>query len=48
MKEVKIITKNHLKTKRNYLGRMLDSKIKCMNEASRYGKNYWDGKRKYG
>ncbi len=48
MKEIKIITKNHLRTKRNYLDRMLDEKVKCMNIASKYGREYWDGKRRYG
>ena len=32
-KEIKILTSNHLKTKRNYLKRMMNSKVKCMNEA---------------
>ena len=48
MKQVKIITENHLKTKRNYIERMINEKVKCMIEAKKYGKNYWDGKRKYG
>jgi len=48
MKQVKIITENHLKTKRNYIERMVNEKVKCMVEAKKYGKNYWDGKRKYG
>ena len=48
MKNVKIITSNHLKTKRNYIERMINEKVKCMIEAKKYGKNYWDGNRKYG
>ena len=48
LKETKIITKLHLSTKRNYIDRMLNQKIKCMGEAKKYSKNYWDGPRKYG
>ena len=48
MKNVKIITSNHLRTKRNYIERMINKKVKCMIEAKKYGKNYWDGNRKYG
>ena len=47
-KELKIFTKNHQITKRNYLERMVNNKIECMIEAKKYGKNYWDGPRKYG
>ena len=47
-KEIKILTSNHLKTKRNYLKRMMNSKVKCMNEAKKYEYNYWDGSRKFG
>ena len=47
-KELNFLTKNHLKTKRNYLQRMNNSKVKCMIEAKKFGKNYWDGNRKYG
>ena len=42
------ITKNHNKTKRNYLERMVNKKIYCMNVSKNYGKDYWDGDRKYG
>ena len=27
---------------------MSDDKILCMKEAKKYGKNYWDGQRKFG
>ena len=37
-----------IKTKRNYVKRMLNDKIICMKEAKKYSKNYWDGDRKYG
>jgi len=39
---------NHESAKRNYLERMVNSKIQCMIEAKKYGVNYWDGPRKYG
>jgi len=47
-KEIKLMTINHNKTKRNYLERMINSKVDCMIEAKKYEKNYWDGPRKYG
>ena len=47
-KEISLMTFNHLKTKRNYLERMINSKVKCMIEAKKYQKNYWDGPRKFG
>jgi len=42
------VTINHKKTKRNYLERMKDKKIHCMKISKKYGKDYWDGNRKYG
>jgi len=42
------VTKLHTSTKRNYLERMLDNKVKCMKVASKFEKDYWDGDRKYG
>ena len=48
MKEIKLVTYLHKKTKRNYVRRMLNDKIICMKEAKKYSKNYWDGDRKYG
>ncbi len=47
-KEIKLISKIHKSTKRNYLERMINSKVQCMLKAKKYGKNYWDGPRKYG
>jgi len=47
-KEIILMTINHQKTKRNYLERMNNSKVKCMIEAKKYAKNYWDGPRKFG
>ena len=43
-----LISKLHNSTKRNYLSRMINKKVFCMKEAKKYGKNYWDGKRKFG
>ncbi len=43
-----IITPLHKKTKRDYLARMLNDKISCMKIARQYGKDYWDGDRRYG
>ncbi|OGG09620.1 SAM-dependent methyltransferase [Candidatus Gottesmanbacteria bacterium RBG_16_43_7] len=42
------VTPLHKKTKRDYVARMMDEKIKCMIVAKRYGKEYWDGDRRYG
>ena len=42
-KEVFFMNENHKKTKRNYIERMINSKIKCMREAKKYERNYWDG-----
>ena len=40
--------KTHNSTNRNYVERMINEKVKCMIEAKKYSKNYWDGNRKYG
>ncbi len=48
LKEFNLMTQNHLITKRNYISRMVNSKVDCMIEAKKYGKNYWDGPRKFG
>ena len=42
------VTANHKKTKRNHLKRMIDDKIYCMKIAKKYGKEYWDGNRRFG
>lgn len=47
-KLLNVITPLHQKTRRGYLERMLDDKPACMRLARRYGKDFWDGKRKYG
>ena len=48
MKELKIINYLHKKTKRNFLSRMNDNKIFCMKISKKYGKDYWDGERRFG
>ena len=44
----RIVTDLHEASKRNYLGRMIDEKVKCMGKAKKYSFEYWDGDRKYG
>jgi ubiquinone/menaquinone biosynthesis C-methylase UbiE len=46
--EKNFITSLHQSTKRKYIERMMDNKVLCMKEAKKYGKNYWDGNRKFG
>ncbi len=41
-------TKLHKATKRDYLARMNDDKVKCMMKAKEYEFDYWDGDRRYG
>jgi len=49
MKELlNLITKLHKRTSRDYLGRMADNKVECSDVARKYGKDYWDGDRRYG
>lgn len=49
MAQVDFISKLHQATKRNYLQRVLEAdKAECAEVAIRYGKEYWDGDRKYG
>ena len=47
-KEQNFVTSLHLSTKRNYLQRMINDKVKCIEVAKKYGKDYWDGKRSFG
>ena len=42
------VTSQHKATKRDYLGRMTDDKVNCMLISKKYGKDYWDGRRRYG
>ena len=48
MKEFNLVSNLHKKTKRNYLERMINQKINCMDVAKKYDERYWDGNRKYG
>lgn len=43
-----IVTPLHQLTRRNYLARMTDDKVHCMQVAKQYGYDYWDGDRRYG
>jgi len=43
-----IVTPLHNSTKREYLARMIDDKVRCMTIAKKYGHEYWDGDRRYG
>ena len=47
-KLINLITSNHKGTKRNYLQRMTNSKVKSMKISKKYSFDYWDGKRSYG
>jgi len=38
----------HNRTKRDYVGRMMDEKVHCMLKAKEYEADYWDGDRRYG
>ena len=42
------VTPLHQSTMRNYLARMEDEKIHCMQIAKQYEEDYWDGDRRYG
>jgi ubiquinone/menaquinone biosynthesis C-methylase UbiE len=42
------VTPLHTSSKRNYLERMNNNKPYCMEVAKKYGKDYWDGDRKFG
>ncbi len=47
-KLLKIVTPLHKKSKRDYIERMVNDKVSCMRVAKQYGRDYWDGPRKYG
>ena len=47
-KLVNITTALHESSKREYLPRMVDDKSNCMIVAKQYGKDYWDGDRRFG
>ena len=46
--ELNLVTQLHKATSRDYLGRMNDNKVEAMEVAKKYGKDYWDGDRRYG
>lgn len=46
--QLSIISALHKKTQRDYIKRVNNSKIDCMKVARMYGKDYWDGDRKFG
>ncbi|MFH2204174.1 MAG: class I SAM-dependent methyltransferase [Elusimicrobiota bacterium] len=49
MAYVDFVLKNHRKTKRDYVGRVVqEDKAACAEVAVQYGREYWDGDRKYG
>src|SRR5262245_53362394 len=43
-----LITPLHKRTQRNYIGRMMDDKVRCMLKAKEYEFDYWDGDRRFG
>lgn len=45
---IKLVTPLHQRTSRDYLARMVDDKVHCMEVARKYGQEYWDGDRRYG
>jgi len=49
MVNIDFITQTHKKGTRNYLQRVTEhDKAECAREAKKFGKNYWDGDRRYG
>jgi protein-L-isoaspartate(D-aspartate) O-methyltransferase len=49
MAEIDFVTSLHKSTKRDYIARVNDAdKAECAEIAKRFGKDYWDGERKYG
>lgn len=47
-KLLNLVTPLHKRTKRDYIGRMMDDKVACMKISKKYGREYWDGNRRYG
>ncbi len=45
---VELVTPLHKRTTRDYLARMNDDKVHCMEVSRQYGQDYWDGDRRYG
>jgi SAM-dependent methyltransferase len=48
MRYIDFATRLHTKTKRNYVERVLNDKAACATVARQFGRDYWDGDRKYG
>lgn len=48
MNLIELVTPLHKRTSRDYLARMVDDKVHCMEIAREYGQDYWDGDRRYG
>ena len=47
-KLLNIVQRLHRSTKRDYLERMNNHKVYCMNIARKFGFHFWDGKRNFG
>ncbi|ACS78622.1 class I SAM-dependent methyltransferase [Maridesulfovibrio salexigens] len=47
-KLLNLVTPLHTSSNREYLPRMVDSKVECMLKAKEYEFDYWDGERRYG
>ena len=45
---LEIVTPLHQATQRDYMARMQDEKVHCMQVAKEYEADYWDGDRRYG
>ena len=45
---IDLVTPLHKRTKRDYIGRMMDGKVEAMKKAREYEFDYWDGDRRYG
>lgn len=45
---LEIITALHTSTKRDFLARMNDDKVACMEKAREFEFDYWDGERRFG
>ncbi len=45
---LEFFTPLHKRTKRNYIERMMNKKVECMNKACEYEFDYWDGDRSCG
>lgn len=43
-----IVTPLHKSTKRNYIERMMDDKVACMEVAGKFDAEFWDGDRRFG